>query len=125
MATRKTTHTKANTLRKTKANPSRASKYSCDNPPRTPMGVADTVRLLLEDPAFARFLSHQLFLFHKGDAAAQKCVESYYSGPTEIELDEMGVPKKERHRCMLCTDHLHFIDGAAFYAGTRKRKKKH
>jgi hypothetical protein len=89
------------------------------------MGVADTVRLLVEDSAFARFFSNQLFLAHKGNYDAQKCVESYYSGPTPTELDQMGIPKKQRHRCMLCTDHTHFIDGAAFYAGTRKRKKRH
>ena|SRR5437773_982282 len=122
MAVRTTTKKKTKTSRATEPKGSLARRYPCPNPGK-PMGVAATVRRILSDPHFARFLRHQLRLAHKNDPDANKCVESYYAGPTRHELEDFGID--EDPKCFRCTEgHTHFIDGAAFYGKATKRKKK-
>ena len=103
------------------------AKYPCPNPGKA-VGVAATVRRVLKEPGFARFIRHLLRLIHQDppDPDAVDCLKSYYSGPTKSELEELGIPKKDWPHYMMahCTD-THFIDGAAFYGRAEKRRKKH
>jgi hypothetical protein len=98
-------------------------RYGCPNPGK-PLGVAATVRRALKDPNFARFLRYLICRAHENDAEAIACLDSYYSGPTPRELDQLCLSRKDRVKCLKCTDRTHFIAGAVFYAGTAKRKNK-
>lgn len=118
MAAKKTTRGKAKTSRKAKP-----PRYTCPNPGK-PLGLKAIVHKLLHDPAFASFMRHELCLAHKGDEDAIKCVESYFGGPSEDELDDLCITGKDKALCRACTEHLLFIDGVAWYGGAKKRAKK-
>jgi hypothetical protein len=89
-----------------------------------PLGVEAMVRRLLNEPGFAGFFRHQLWQANQGVIDAIKSVESYYSGPTPSELEELGIPKKDAPGCRKCTDNTRFILGAAFYGWVPGGRKK-
>jgi hypothetical protein len=90
-----------------------------------PLGVEEMVRKLLNEPVFAGFFRHKLFLAHQNDQAAIRSVESYYKGLTPEELEEFGLSEKDTADCRkTCTDNTRFVIGAAFYGWMRQRKKK-
>jgi hypothetical protein len=115
---KKTTGEKSKTGRKPKSGASAASTYTCPNP-GTALNLEATVRKIVDDPAFAALIHDQLFKANGGDQEAIDCVASYYSGPTDDELDRLGITDPEERAQLQdrCTEHNRFIDVAAYAYG--------
>jgi hypothetical protein len=74
----------------------------CPNPRGKPYGLWEFLPLL-EDRDFARFFLDLLKRAEANDKEAIACVDSYLE-PTELELQELGIPASQWGSMRRCTD---------------------
>jgi hypothetical protein len=110
MAAKKTTRRKAKTSRKAKR-----PGYACPNPGKS-LGLKAIIHKILNDHAFASFIRKQLCAAYHGDKDATKCVESYFGGPSNAELDELCINNPSiRSLLRKCTEQGLLINAVAVY----------
>jgi hypothetical protein len=74
----------------------------CSNAPNTPYPLWEFLPLL-QDKAFAQFFLDLLKRAESNDKAAIDCVNAYL-GPTELELQNLGIPASQIDSMRRCTD---------------------
>lgn len=79
-----------------------AAGWECPNPRGKPYGLWELVRLL-EERTFAQFFLEKLRKAEGNDMDAIECVNSYLE-PTELELEELGIPASQWGSLRRCTD---------------------
>jgi hypothetical protein len=79
-----------------------AAAWECPNPRGKPYTLWELIRLL-SDRAFAQFFLDLLKRAEENDKAAIECVNSYLE-PTELELQELGIPASQWGSLRRCTD---------------------
>lgn len=115
MAAKKTTPRKAKASRKAKL------RFTCPNSGKS-LGLKAIINKILNDPAFASFIRKQLCAAYHGDRDATKCVESYFSGPSNAELDELCINNPGIRSILKkkCTEQGLLINAVAVYGHSRE-----
>ena len=92
--------------------------YSCDDPPKPPLGLEEVLRLIKKRGDFAYFFRTLLCTANRGGPGsqeAQECLQKWYK-PVEWELLELCFSPTRAAR-LPCTDQNLLIEVAAYYFG--------
>lgn len=92
--------------------PTPKPKFKCPKPGK-PMKLRGIIKKMATNRAFAEFIRDLLCKAREGDAAAGKCLDSYYKAE-ETEINSLCLSDEDRKACLRCTDQWKLLAASTF-----------